>query len=85
VIPEDLEALVIADSIGALDEDECAALKVRLEGLSPADVAEIAAIYEWATSVATPLEAEPPPYLRERVLAAIQRPPAAGGTTKSGN
>jgi quercetin dioxygenase-like cupin family protein len=75
MIPEDLEALVLADAIGALDPGERGELAARLAHLPPNQRSEIASLYETATALALAVEpVEPPPNLRERVLAAARTP-----------
>ena len=71
MLPEDLEALVLSDAVGALVDAERAALRIRLHALPPEDMAEVAAVYESATLLATDAETEPPAHLRDRIMAAI--------------
>jgi hypothetical protein len=74
LIPEDLEALALADSIGALDQDEQAELNARRAALSPEDQAEIARLYETASALATAVITDPPAHVRERMLSALRTP-----------
>lgn len=75
MIPVDLEALALADSVGALDTDEQAELEARRAGLSPEEQAEVARIYEAATALATGVDGlAPRAHVRERVLAAARTP-----------
>ena len=75
MIPEDVEALALADSIGALDRDERLELEARLTELSPEEQAQVARLYETAMTVAAAADAlEPPAHVRERVLAATRTP-----------
>lgn len=75
MIPADLEALALADSIGALDPVERTELEARLAGLSPEERAYIASLYETVTEVAAAADCiAPPADLRERVLAAARTP-----------
>lgn len=75
MIPEDLEALALADSIGALDPDERADLEARLARLSPEERAYVASLYETVTEAAAAAEMiEPPARVREKVLAAASSP-----------
>ncbi len=75
MIPDDMEALALADAIGALDADEQAELAARLAGLSPEDQAAVARLYDMAILVAAGTDlVTPPPYLRGRVLAAAPTP-----------
>ena len=75
MIPDDVEAFALADSVGALAPDERAELEARVAQLSPAEQAEVARLYNTATVVAESApELEPPPHVRERVLAAARTP-----------
>ena len=75
MIPDDVEAFALADSVGALAPDERAELEARVAQLSPAEQAEVARLYNTATAVAESApELEPPPHVRERVLAAARTP-----------
>jgi quercetin dioxygenase-like cupin family protein len=75
MIPDDVEALALADSVGALDPDEQRELAARMAQLSPEERAEVARLYDTAAAVAlTTPAAEPPPHVRERVLAAARTP-----------
>jgi anti-sigma factor ChrR (cupin superfamily) len=75
MIPEDVEALAMADSVGALDPDECVELQARLADLSPEEQAHVDSFYETATAMAMAVDMlEPPAHVRERVLAATQTP-----------
>jgi quercetin dioxygenase-like cupin family protein len=86
MIPDELEALVLADSVGALDPDERLELEARLDTLTPEQQSEVSRLYDAATAVAlrVPLS-EPPAHTRERLLAAVRKPStytvwAAGAT-----
>ena len=46
MIPDELEALALADSVGALDADERAELGARLAELSPEEQAQVARLYD---------------------------------------
>lgn len=75
MIPEKVEALALADSIGALDPDERVELEARLAELSPEAQAQVARVYETATAVSMAVDVlEPPAHVRERVLAAARTP-----------
>jgi anti-sigma factor ChrR (cupin superfamily) len=75
MIPDDVEALALADSVGALAPDERAELDGRMAELSPAEQAEVARLYNTATAVAESApEFEPPAHVRARVLAAARTP-----------
>ena len=75
MIPDDLEALVLADAVGALDSHERAELQARLDALTPQQASEVAALYDAATAVALSVPTlKPPAHVRERVLAAASTP-----------
>jgi putative transcriptional regulator len=75
MIPDELEALVLADSVGALDSDERVELQARLEALTPDERSEVARLYEAATVVALSVpQLDPPPHVREHVLDAARKP-----------
>jgi len=75
MIPEDLQALVLGDAVGALNPDERVELEARLLDLSPDQRSEVASLYETATVLAMSAEpVDPPPLVRERVLAAARTP-----------
>ena len=58
MIPDELEALVLADSVGALDPDERVELQARLNSLTPEQRSEVARLYD-ATDIR--FEEEPIP------------------------
>ena len=75
MIPPELEALILADSVGALDPDERIALQARLGALTPDQRSEVARLYDAATAVALNIpQVEPPAHVRERVLAMVRKP-----------
>ena len=75
MIPDELEALVLADSVGALDPDERVELQARLDALTPDERSEVGRLYDAATAVAlSVLPLEPPAHARERLLAAARKP-----------
>ena len=75
MIPDELEALVLADSVGALDSDERVELQARLDALTPQQRSEIAVLYDAGTAVAlTAPQLDPPPHVRARVLDAVRKP-----------
>ena len=75
MIPPDLEALVLADSVGALDPEERAELEVGLETLTPEQRLTVAQLYDVAMAVpASVPPLEPPAHVRERLLAAARTP-----------
>ena len=82
MIPRELEELVLADSVGALDADERAELAARLGALSLEESPQLARLYETAAALAMAVNMlEPPPYLRERVLDAARRGSRSGAPT----
>jgi anti-sigma factor ChrR (cupin superfamily) len=75
MIPDELEALVLADSVGALDPAERVELVARLDALTPEQRSEVARLYDAATEVALSVPpSEPPAHARERLLAAARTP-----------
>jgi anti-sigma factor ChrR (cupin superfamily) len=76
MISGELEALVLADAVGALDPDERLQLESRLGGLTPEQRSEVARLYDAATAAATQSapELEPPAHVRERLLSAVRKP-----------
>jgi quercetin dioxygenase-like cupin family protein len=75
MIPDELEALVLADSVGALDPDERVELQARLDALTPEQRSEVSRLYDaGAAMVLTVPQPEPPAHVRERVLAAARTP-----------
>jgi anti-sigma factor ChrR (cupin superfamily) len=75
MIPDDVQALALADAIGALDPDERRDLEDRLASL-PSDVRdEVALLYDAAVEIASTTSGEaPPPRVRAAVLAKIAVP-----------
>jgi anti-sigma factor ChrR (cupin superfamily) len=85
MIPDDVEALALADSIGALDADERAELEARLAELTPEELREVAHLYDTAVAMAATVEhVSPPAHLRERVLNAARTPTPTSYTVSSG-
>jgi anti-sigma factor ChrR (cupin superfamily) len=75
MIPEDIEALALADVAGALDAEEQRDLRRQINGLPPDVRREIARLYDATLRLAAELPAEQPsPSVRDRVLAAVQAP-----------
>jgi anti-sigma factor ChrR (cupin superfamily) len=73
MIPEDVEALALADAVGALDADEARELAARLADLTPELRAQVARLYDSVVAVAASADSvAPPAYVRERVLAAAR-------------
>jgi quercetin dioxygenase-like cupin family protein len=75
MIPDELEALVLADSVGALDPDERVELQARLDALTPEQRSEVARLYDAGMAVALSVPPlEPPAHVRDRLLAAARKP-----------
>jgi anti-sigma factor ChrR (cupin superfamily) len=75
MIPEHIEALALADAIGALDADEQRELKTLVAALSPDARDEVARLYDSALALAASVDqVDPPPHVRDRVLAAVNTP-----------
>ncbi|HEX2343781.1 MAG TPA: cupin domain-containing protein [Vicinamibacterales bacterium] len=75
MIPDELEALVVAASVGALDPDERVDLQARLAVLTPDERSEVARLYDAATAMAASVPPlEPPAHVRERLLAETRKP-----------
>jgi anti-sigma factor ChrR (cupin superfamily) len=75
MIPDDLEALALADAIGALDEDERLALEARVALLTPDQRAQVASLYDVALALGASVEqVEPPARVRDAVIAATRVP-----------
>jgi putative transcriptional regulator len=75
MIPDDLQALALADAIGALDPDERRDLEARLAALPPHVRAEVAALYDASVEIAASVSDETPsPHVREALLARIAAP-----------
>ena len=74
--PDDLQALILADAIGALDPDERRDLQARLAAM-PANVrAEVAQLYDASVEIAASATGEEPsPAVRDALLARIAAPP----------
>lgn len=75
MIPDDLEALALADAIGALDEEDRLSFEARVARLTPDQRAQVAALYDVALALGASVEqAEPSPRVREAVLASTRAP-----------
>ena len=75
MIPEHIEALALADAIGALDADEQQELHALVAGLSTEARGEVARLYDSALALAVSVgQTDPPPRVRDRVLAAVATP-----------
>lgn len=76
MIDEELEALVLADAVGALDQAEQRDLHARVAALPAASQEAVARLYDSALLIAASAEPlAPPPGVRERVLAAARGTP----------
>jgi anti-sigma factor ChrR (cupin superfamily) len=75
MIPDDLEALALADAIGALDAEDRRALDARIALLPPEAQAEVAALYEMSVALAATVDqVDPPAHVRAQVIAATRTP-----------
>jgi quercetin dioxygenase-like cupin family protein len=75
MIPEEIEALALADAIGALDSDERRDLEARLAALPPDVRAEVAHLYYAGVEIASGVIGETPsPAVREALLTRIAAP-----------
>ena len=81
MIPEDLQALVLGDAVGALNPDERVELEARLVDLSPDQRSEVASLYETATVLAMSVN---PSTLRPLCANACWRRPARRRVTRCG-
>ena len=60
MIPDDIQALVLADAIGALDPDERRDLEARLAALPSSARAEVAHLYDASVEIAASASGEAP-------------------------
>ena len=75
MIPDDIQALVLADAIGALDPDERRELEAHLAALPPRARAEVAYLYDTSVEIAASVSGEEPsPRVREALLARVAAP-----------
>jgi anti-sigma factor ChrR (cupin superfamily) len=75
MIPDDLQALALADAIGALDPDERRDLEARLAGLPPSVRGEVARLYDASVEIAASAgREEPSPGVRDALLARVAAP-----------
>ena len=75
MIPDDIEALALADAIGALDPDERQHLEARLPALPPSVRAEVAHLYDASVGIAASASGEQPsPEVRQALLARVAAP-----------
>lgn len=72
---DELDALVLADAIGALDAPERRLLQERLAALTPAERDGVAAMYEATLHVAASIEpSDPPAHVRASVIESARQP-----------
>jgi anti-sigma factor ChrR (cupin superfamily) len=75
MIPDDIQALALADAIGVLDPGERRDLEARLAALPPSVRAEVAHLYDASVEVAASASGEEPsPMVRDAVLARVAAP-----------
>jgi hypothetical protein len=74
MIPADVEALALADAVGLLEPDEQHELQQRVAVLGPEGRAEVARLYDLAVNIGSSVEQDPPPRVREKLLATISGP-----------
>jgi anti-sigma factor ChrR (cupin superfamily) len=75
MIPDDIEALALADAAGALDPDERRDFEARLAALSPEARAQVALLYDTSLELAASAwDDAPSPAVREALLARIAAP-----------
>jgi len=75
MIPEDLEALALADIAGALDPGEQRELQMRVAASSPDVRRQIARLYNATTTLAAVAEPmRPSPAVRDRLMASLSAP-----------
>ena len=75
MIPDDLQALALADAIGALDPDERRDLEARLAALPPSVRAEVVQLYDASVEIAASVNGvEPSPAVRDALLARVAAP-----------
>jgi anti-sigma factor ChrR (cupin superfamily) len=91
MIPDDIEALALADAAGALEPDEQRELAQRIAALPSGVRGEIAHVYEATLRLAASAPPQQPsPAVRERLIAALRGstnytiPADAGGWSESG-
>jgi anti-sigma factor ChrR (cupin superfamily) len=75
MIPDDLEALALADAIGALDAEDRRVLDAQIALLPPDVRGEVAALYDVGVALASAVDqVDPPAHVRASVLAATRAP-----------
>ena len=73
MIPDDIEALALADAAGALEPDEQRELVQRIAALPSGVRGEIARVYETSLRLAASAPPQQPsPAVRERLIAALR-------------
>ena len=82
MIPEDVEALALADAIGALDQAERRRLEAMVLALPAGTQLEVAGLYDIALSLAAAVpQVDPPARVRDAVMAASAPPATARNYT----
>jgi quercetin dioxygenase-like cupin family protein len=72
MIPDDVEALALADAVGALDAAERRELEARVDALSPEQQAEVARLYDVSLAMAAAApDVAPPDRVRTQLMALI--------------
>lgn len=82
MIRDEVEALALADAIGALDADEQRRLQALVATLSQEEQAQVARLYDMSQALAASApQASPSPRVRESLMAAITN--SAAGTASA--
>ena len=85
MIPDDIQGLVLADAIGALDPDERQDLQVCLADLPPGGRADVAHLYDASVMIAASASGEEPsPGIRDALLARVAAPSSHTITSADG-
>jgi quercetin dioxygenase-like cupin family protein len=85
MIPDDVQALALADAIGALDPDERRELEARLSALPPDVRAEVAHLYDEVADISATTAGEAPsPHVKAALLARIAAPAHHTITSREG-
>jgi quercetin dioxygenase-like cupin family protein len=86
MIPDDVQALALADAIGALDPDERLELEARLAALPPDVRAEVAHLYDEVADISATTAGEAPsPHVKAALLARIAAPSHQTITSREGD
>lgn len=86
MIPADIQALALADAIGALDPDERLELEARVAALPSSVRAEVATLYDASVELAARAIGEAPsPGVRDALLATIAVPATRTITAAEGD